>query len=83
VREGETLYLLAGNGLDSQWYKNVLKTPAIRMQAHGVTYEASAHATEKPEDVQWVVEAFRAKYGAGQIAALYPRTDAAVRIDLT
>jgi len=49
VREGEALYLLAGNGLDSQWYKNVLKTPAIRMEAHGVTYEASAHAMEKPE----------------------------------
>jgi deazaflavin-dependent oxidoreductase (nitroreductase family) len=33
VLEGEKLYLLAVQGSDTQWYKNVLKNPAIRVYA--------------------------------------------------
>ena len=30
VQEDEELYLLPVNGSDSDWYKNILKTPAMR-----------------------------------------------------
>ena len=35
VRRGEKLYLVPGDGTDSQWYKNLLNTPAVRLSARG------------------------------------------------
>jgi deazaflavin-dependent oxidoreductase (nitroreductase family) len=35
VLEGEKLYLLPARGSDTQWYKNVLKNPSIRVDAGG------------------------------------------------
>jgi hypothetical protein len=31
VRRGGKLYLIPGDGTDSPWYKNLLKTPAVRL----------------------------------------------------
>jgi hypothetical protein len=36
VLEGEKLYLLPVQGSDTQWYKNVLQNPSIRIDARGV-----------------------------------------------
>ena len=36
VVEGENLYLLPVQGSDTQWYRNVLKNPSIRIDARGV-----------------------------------------------
>jgi deazaflavin-dependent oxidoreductase (nitroreductase family) len=35
VLEGEMLYLLPVHGSDTQWYRNVLKNPQIRIDARG------------------------------------------------
>ena len=35
VLEGDKLYLLPVLGSDTQWYKNVLKNPSIRIGARG------------------------------------------------
>jgi deazaflavin-dependent oxidoreductase (nitroreductase family) len=40
VRRGEKLYLVPGDGTDSQWYKNLLKTPAVHLAARGAQYSA-------------------------------------------
>jgi deazaflavin-dependent oxidoreductase (nitroreductase family) len=42
VLEGGKLYLLPVQGSDTQWYKNVLKNPSIRIDARGA--EAEFHA---------------------------------------
>jgi deazaflavin-dependent oxidoreductase (nitroreductase family) len=42
VVEGGKLYLLPVKGSDTQWYKNVLKNPSIRIDARGA--EAEFHA---------------------------------------
>ena len=39
VLEGEKLYLLPVQASDTQWYKNVLKNPSIRIDARGVGAE--------------------------------------------
>ena len=39
VLEGEKLYLLPVRGSDTQWYKNVLKNPQIRIDARGAEAE--------------------------------------------
>jgi hypothetical protein len=35
VQEGDELYLLPGRGSDSDWYRNVLKTPTVRLSVAG------------------------------------------------
>jgi len=41
VRAGrQNLYLLPVQGSDTQWYKNVLKNPSIRIDARGVEVES-------------------------------------------
>ena len=42
VLEGEKLYLLPVQGSDTQWYKNVLQNPSIRIDARGVGGEFRA-----------------------------------------
>ena len=80
VREGETLYLLPMTGSDTHWYKNVLKMPMIRLAAGGTQHSARATPVTDPTKVQEVVENFRAKYGAGNVKAYYPKLDVAVEV---
>jgi hypothetical protein len=42
VLEGEKLYLLPVEGSETQWYKNVLHNPSIRIDARGVGAEFRA-----------------------------------------
>src|SRR5260370_11955336 len=39
VLEDDELYLLPVQGSDTQWYKNVLKNPSIRIDARGAEAE--------------------------------------------
>jgi hypothetical protein len=80
VREGDTLYLLPVAGSDSEWYKNVLKTPTIRLAAAGAQYRARARPVTDPGKVHQVAYGFRAKYGAADVNAYYPKLDAAVEV---
>lgn len=80
VRPGESLYLLPVTGSDSQWYKNVLKTPAIRLAAGDTEYRARAIPVTGPAKVAEVVERFRAKYGARDVEAYYPKHDVALEV---
>lgn len=80
VRKGTKLFLLPVVGADSQWYKNVLKTPTIRLAADGAQSTGQATPITDPDKVQEVVESFRAKYGAGDVEAHYSKLDVAVEI---
>jgi hypothetical protein len=39
VLDGENLYLLPMQGSDTQWYKNLLKNPKMRIDARGTEAE--------------------------------------------
>src|SRR6202162_2843272 len=82
VLEGEKLYLLPVQGSDTQWYKNVLKNPAIRIDARGAGAEFKAVPITDPKQVKSVVEKFRAKYGAGDVKKYYSKLDVAVVVQL-
>ena len=64
VLEDTKLYLLPVQGSNSQWYRNVLKNPSIRIDARGA--EAGFHAAPitDAKTVKSVSEKFREKYGA-------------------
>src|SRR5438477_11303785 len=64
VLEDDTLYLLPVQGSDTQWYKNVLKNPSIRIKAGGAESEVRAVPVMDDTKVKSVVEKFRTEYGA-------------------
>jgi deazaflavin-dependent oxidoreductase (nitroreductase family) len=82
VREDGRLFLLPVTGARSQWYRNLLKTPAIRLTAGGSQFAADAAVVTEPGTVEHIVERFRAKYGAGEIAKYYQHPDVAVEVSL-
>jgi deazaflavin-dependent oxidoreductase (nitroreductase family) len=82
VLEDGKLYLLPVSGSDTQWYKNVLKTPSIRIDAGGDAAELRAVPVTDPKQVASVVEKFRAKYGPSDVKKYYSKFDVAVLADL-
>jgi deazaflavin-dependent oxidoreductase (nitroreductase family) len=82
VLEGEKLYLLPVQGSDTQWYKNVLKNPQIRIDARDAEAKVSARPITKSDSVKSVMEKFREKYGAGDVKKYYSKFDVAVGVEL-
>ena len=78
VLDGHQLYLLPVKGSDTQWYKNVLKKPAIWIDMRGAKAELKAVPVTKADQVASVVEKFRDKYGAGDVKKYYSKFDVAV-----
>src|SRR5207249_2289387 len=64
VWEDDKLYLLPVQGSDTQWYKNVLNNPTMRIDARGAEAEVKVGLVTELKQVSSVVEQFRAKYGA-------------------
>jgi hypothetical protein len=60
--DGDNLYLLPVHGSDTQWYKNVLKNPTIRVKARSAEAEFKAVPIANASQVSSVVEKFREKY---------------------
>jgi deazaflavin-dependent oxidoreductase (nitroreductase family) len=82
VLEDDTLYLLPVQGSDTQWYKNVLKNPSIRIEAGGAEAEVQAIPVKDATQVKSVVEKFRAKYGANDVKKYYSKFDVAVVVQV-
>jgi deazaflavin-dependent oxidoreductase (nitroreductase family) len=78
VLEDDTLYFLPVQGSDTQWYKNVLKNPPIRVEAGGAEAEFKAVPVADASRVSWVVERFRSKYGTNDVKKYYSKFDVAV-----
>jgi deazaflavin-dependent oxidoreductase (nitroreductase family) len=82
VRQGEMLYLVPAAGTDSQWYRNILATSAIQLTADGAQFATEAAPVRDARKVAQIVDAFRAKYGAQDVARNYSNPNAAVEISL-
>jgi deazaflavin-dependent oxidoreductase (nitroreductase family) len=81
-QEGDKLYLVPVTGSDSQWYKNVLSHPTVRLAAGGAEYTAPATPITDPARAAEVVDRFRARYGADDVAKFYPNPNVAVEVPL-
>jgi deazaflavin-dependent oxidoreductase (nitroreductase family) len=82
VEDGERLLLLPIHGTDTGWYRNIVKTPEIRLAADGAEVRVTAKTIEDPAAVQDVVERFGEKYGADRVAEYYPKQDGFVEVPL-
>src|SRR5712664_3092924 len=78
VLEDDKLYLLPVQGSDTQWYKNVLKNPSIRIDARGAEAEFNVVPISDATQVSSVVQKFRGKYGANDVKKYYSKFDVAV-----
>jgi len=78
VFEDPTLYLLPVYGSDTQWYKNVLNNPVMRIETRGEEAELQAVPITDAKQVSSVVAKFREKYGAGDVKKYYSKFDVAV-----
>ena len=78
VFEEEKLYLLPVHGSDTQWYRNILENPSIRVDARGEENEFRAVPIKQAESVESVIGKFREKYGAGDVKKYYSKFDVAV-----
>jgi hypothetical protein len=82
VLEGETLFLLPVQGSDTQWYKNVLHNPQIRISARDKEGKFQLVPITDSPTVKSVVEKFKAKYGPANVKKYYSKFDVAVRVEL-
>ena len=79
--DGDKLYLLPVKGADTDWYKNLRKTPTIRLAARGKTFTTSARLLTDEAQIGKVLEKFRDKYGRN-VKSYYPKLDVAVEVPL-
>lgn len=82
VLEGKKLFLLPVQGSDTQWYRNVLQNPSLRVDARGVQQELQASPITEEKAVKSVIEKFREKYGVGDVKKYYSKFDVAVLVEL-
>lgn len=82
VLDGDNLHLLPVQGQDTQWYKNVLNNPSIRIDARGAPAEFQAVSITDAKQVSDVVAKFREKYGTGDVKKYYSKFDVAVLVRL-
>jgi len=83
VLEGAQVWLLPVRGSDSDWYKNILKNPSMRIEAGGEEIEVRLHPITDGKVVKSVVEKFREKYGAGDVKKYYSKLDVAVEASIS
>src|SRR5258708_5028811 len=78
VLEDDRLYLLPVQGSDTQWYKNVLNNPMIRIDARGAEAEVKVALVTDATQESSVVEKFRGQHGTNDVKKYYSNFDVAV-----
>ena len=76
------ILLLPVTGSRSQWFKNTVKNPQVKITIEGEAYTGETQPLMDKRDIQEVVDLFKKKYGEGDIKRYYPRLDAASRLSL-
>jgi deazaflavin-dependent oxidoreductase (nitroreductase family) len=79
--DDDKLYLIPVKGSDTDWYKNLRKTPSIRLSARGKTLTANARLITDQAQLDKILEKFRDKYGRN-VKSYYPKYDVAVEVPL-
>jgi hypothetical protein len=80
VHEGSTLYLLPVQGSDTNWYKNLLEDPTLKISVNGEEIPARGKPITERNRVDDIVRKFRSKYGEGEVKKYYTKFDVAVDV---
>ena len=82
VHEDEKFYLLPVQGSDTNWYRNVLKNPTVKISAYGQDLSGKAKTITKDNEVKEIVEKFRTKYGNSDVQKYYSKFDVGIEFTL-
>src|ERR671931_1813493 len=80
VNEGNMLYLLPVQGSDTNWYKNLLADPTLKISVNGVEISARGKRITDSNRVDDVIRKFRSKYREGQVKKYYSKFDVPVEV---
>jgi len=80
IHEGSTLFLLPVQGSDTNWYKNLLEDPTLKISVNGVEIPARGKPIADSNRVDDIVRKFRSKYGEGEVKKYYTKFDVAVEV---
>jgi hypothetical protein len=82
VYEGNTLYLLSVQGSETNWYKNLLVEPTLKISINGVETPARGKPITNSNIVNDTVRKFKSKYGEGEVKKYYTKFDVAAEVIL-
>ena len=80
VHEGNTLYLLPVQGSDTNWYKNLLVDPMLKIFVNGAEIAAKGKPMTDSSRVDDIVRKFKSNYGEGDVKKYYTKLDVAVEV---
>jgi deazaflavin-dependent oxidoreductase (nitroreductase family) len=60
--DGDTMYLISGNGAGADWYRNALANPAVVVQFAGETHHGVARDVTDPDERRRVGDLMGDKY---------------------
>ena len=83
VHEGNALYLLPVQGSDTNWYRNLLVDPKLKISVNGTELPAARGKTITDNNrVEYVIKKFKSKYGEGDVKKYYTKFDVAVEVQI-
>jgi hypothetical protein len=82
THEGNTLYLLPVQGSDTNWYKNMLVDPTLKISVNGEEISARGKRITNSSRVDNIVKKFKSKYSEGEVKKYYTNFDVAVEVPL-
>lgn len=82
---GSTIYLLSGGGERSDWVKNVVAEPEVRVRIRAHEFGGRGRIVEEPSEEEWARSALFDKYDAGYGGDLtgWSRSALPIAVDLT
>jgi hypothetical protein len=82
VHEGKTLYLLPVQGSDTNWYRNLLIDPMLKVSVNGVEIPARGKPVTDSNRIDDIVRKFKSRYGEAEVKKYYTKFDVAVEVQL-
>ena len=82
VHEHNTLYFLSVQGSDTNWYKNLLANPTLKISVNGVEASAEGKPITDSNRVGDIIRKFKSKYGEGEVKKYYTKFDVAAEVPL-
>jgi len=82
VHEGDKLYLLPVIGSETNWYKNVLINPTVKVSVQGQEFRGKAKTITDVNRVKEIAQKFRSKYGSYDVQKYYSKFDVGIEFDL-
>ncbi|MFL6476665.1 MAG: nitroreductase/quinone reductase family protein [Nitrososphaera sp.] len=81
VHEGN-MYLLPVQGSVTNWYKNLLVDPTLKISVNGVETAAKGKPITDSNKVDYIVRKFKSKYSEGEVKKYYTKFDVAAEVQL-